>query len=102
MSVLNQTTGVTVCHPAVYLQLQGEQRGRDRGAVDGSAGPCGRQAGRVVAVQVGQEEQAGVRTPADLPEVHGQRGVRDHMAVHRHCTEPPTRLKTQKEGASFL
>lgn len=69
---------------APHPQLESEQGGGHRGAVDGSVAPGGGQTHRVVAVHVGQEEEPRTGTLPHLPEVHSQRGVRDHSPVHGH------------------
>lgn len=67
-----------------HLQSEPEKGGSDGGAVDGPVAPGGGQTRRVVAVHVREEEQPCSRTPAYVPEVHGQRGSGDDLPIGRH------------------
>lgn len=83
--------------PETHLQLEFEQRGGGRGAVDGPVAPCGAQAHRVVAVHVGQKEQPSPWTLPNLPEVHSQRSVRDNFTIGGHCDCPGDLLDVTKK-----
>lgn len=67
-----------------HLQSESEKGGSGWWAVDGPVAPGGGQTHRVVAVHVGQEKQPCARTLPYMPEVYGQRGVRDNFSVDWH------------------
>lgn len=77
----NVYTSAGVSRDSPHLQFESEQVGRGWRAVDGPVAPGGGQTHRVVAVHVGQEKQTCARTLPHVPEVYGQRGVRDDFPV---------------------
>lgn len=69
-----------------HLQLEFEEVGSDRRAVDWPVAPGGCQTHGVVAVHVGQEEEPCSRALPHLPEVDSQRSVRDDFTVDGHAS----------------